>query len=192
MKKTFSALFDVDIKGFRAPFYRHNNNTYPAVDNAGLLYDCSKTRFEIAFKAIPFVQKRYMYTTTYPIIKPILKCVAAAYNAYSGSPRIPYHITRDVVEFPTLGISDYTLIEDPHGPLFHPVDAEKIGEIWIECLTSQISGGGGIMTIQAHPGRLSPAYVGALDFFIRNALQRGATFSTPKKIRENFGVENVV
>jgi len=188
MKKTFSALFDLDIKGFRAPYYQHNNNTYLAVENAGLYYDCSKTRFEIAFKAIPFVQKRYMYTKTYPLIKPILKSVAAVYNASYKSPRVPYRITPNVVEFPTLGISDYTLIEDPHGPLFLPKDAEKIGDIWIECLDSQISGGGGVMTIQAHPGRLSPAYVDALEYFIRKVLLRGATFSTPQKIRENFGI----
>lgn len=186
MKKTFSALFDLDIEGFRAPYYEHNTNTYPAVENAGLTYDCSKTRFEIAFKAIPFVQKRYMYTKTYPFTKPVLKCVAILYNAYYHSPRVPYRITQNVVEFPTLGISDYTLIEDPHGPLFRPKDAEKIGTIWIECLTSQISGGGGVMTIQAHPGRVSPAYVDSLEYFIRNALQRGVTFSTPGELRENF------
>jgi len=187
MKKTFSALFDLDIEGFRAPWYKHNDNTYPAAENAGLNYDCSKTRFEIAFKSIPFVQKRYMYTKIYPFIKPALKGVAIVYNAYYHSPRVPYRITPNVVEFPTLGISDYTLIEDPHGPLFRPEDAEKIGNIWIECLASHIAGGGGVMTIQAHPGRVSPAYVDALDYFIKNALQRGVTFSPPRKLRETFG-----
>jgi peptidoglycan/xylan/chitin deacetylase (PgdA/CDA1 family) len=187
MKKTFSALFDLDIQGFRAPDYEHNSNTYPAVENAGLTYDCSKVRFEIAFKAIPFVQKRYMYTKTYPFMKPALKCVAIAYNAYHHAPRVPYLITPNVVEFPTLGISDYTLIEEPPGPLFRPADTEKIGSIWIECLASQIAGGGGVMTIQAHPGRVSPAYVDALDYFIKNALQRGVTFSPPRKLRETFG-----
>jgi len=186
MKKTFSSLFDLDIQGFRAPYYQHNDNTYPAVENTGLRYDCSKTRFEIAFKAIPFVQKRYMYTKTYPFMKPALKGVAFVYNTLHHAPRVPYRITRTVAEFPTLGISDYTLIEDPHGPLFQPGDTEKIGNIWIECLASQIAGGGGVMTIQAHPGRMSPAYVDALDYFIKNALHRGAVFSTPRKIRETL------
>jgi len=186
MKKTFLTLFDLDIQGFRAPYYKHNTNTYPAAENAGLTYDCSKTRFEIAFKAIPFVQKHYMYTKTYPFTKPVLQGVAYIFNAYHHSPRVPYRITPNVAEFPTLGISDYTLIEDPHGPLFRPKDTEKIGNIWIECLASQIAGGGGVMTIQAHPGRMSPAYVDALDYFIRNALLRGVTFSTPRKIRETL------
>lgn len=186
MKKTFSSLFDLDIEGFRAPFYQHNKNTYPAADRAGLQYDCSKKRFETAFKGIPFVQKRYMYTKTYPFTKPALKCIAAVYNAYCHSPRAPYRITPNVVEFPTLGISDYTLIEDPRGPLFRPEDAEKIGTIWIDGLLSYMQGGGGVMTLQAHPGRLAPRYIDSLEYFIRNALNLGATFSTPREIRETY------
>jgi len=186
MKKTFSSLFDLNIEGFRAPWYQHNNNTYPAVDNAGLMYDCSKKRFEIAFKGIPFVQKRYMYTKTYPFTKPFLKFIAGVYNIYCNSPRIPYRITPNVVEFPTLGISDYTLIEDPSGPLFRPEDAEKIGNIWVDGLLSYMQGGGGVLTVQAHPGRLAPRYIDSLEYFIRNARNLGATFSTPRKIRENY------
>lgn len=142
MKKTFSSLFDLDIEGFRTPFYQHNNNTYPAEDNAGLTYDCSKNRFETAFKGIPFVQERYMYTKIYPFTKPAQKFIAAVHNAYCNSPRIPYLITPKVVEFPTLGISDYTLIEDPYGPLFHPEDAKEIGNIWIDGLLSYMQGRG--------------------------------------------------
>lgn len=186
MKKTFSDLFDLDIEGFRAPWYKHNSNTYQAIDNAGLHHDCSKKRFEIAFKYIPFIQKRYIFTKSYPFVKPALKLMATAYNAYSNSPRLPYCITSNVVEFPTLGISDYSLIDDPRGPLFRPEDSEKIGKIWIECLTSMKQGGGGVMTIQVHPGRLSPNYLNSLEYFVRNAIQLGAIFSTPREIRGNY------
>jgi len=186
MKKTFSALFDLNIEGFRAPWYQHNHNTYPAVDNAGLTYDCSKKRFEIAFKRIPFFEKRYMYSSTYPLFKPALRFVAIAYNTYCNSPQIPYRITSNVIEFPTLGISDYSLIGDPRGPLFRPEDFEKIGNIWIECLASLKQVGGGVMTLQAHPGRISPSYVNSLEYFIKSAMQLGATFATPCEIRENY------
>ena len=186
MKKTFSTLFDLDIEGFRAPWYKHNNNTYQALDNAGLHYDCSKKRFEIAFKHIPFIQKRYIFTNSYPFIKPALKFAATLYNAYCHSPQIPYRITSNVVEFPTLGISDYSLIADPRGPLFHPEESEKMGKIWIECLASLKQGGGGVMTLQVHPGRLSPEYLNSLEYFIRNSLQLGAIFSTPCEIRGNY------
>ena len=182
MKTTFSHIFDLDIEGFRAPWYKHNSSTYLAVDKAGLKYDCSKKRFEIAFKGIPFVQKRYMYTMTYPYSKPLLKLVASLYNLYCKSPRTPYYITANVLEFPTLGISDYSLIDDPRGPRYRPHESIKIGEIWTECLTSLKQRGGGILTLQAHPCRVSPKYLASLDYFIQHALQLGARFSTPSDI----------
>lgn len=182
MKKVFSQIFDLNIEGFRAPWYKHNNTTYLAVDQVGLKYDCSKKRFEIAFKGIPFVQKRYMYTKTYPYTKPLLELVASLYNVYSKSPRKPYYITSNVLEFPTLGISDYSLIGDPHGPMYQPGDSIKIGEIWTECLTSLKQKGGGILTLQAHPCRISPGYLESLEYFIQYALQLGAVFSTPSDI----------
>lgn len=185
MKKTFSTLFDLDINGFRAPWYKHNTNTYLALDNAGLQYDCSKKRFEIAFKGLPFFQKRYMYTKMYPMSRPALKFLATLYNTCCNSPPHPYPITPRVVEFPTLGISDYTLIADPRGPLFNPEDSEKIGRIWVECLASLKQQGGGVMTLQVHPGRISPGYVDALAYFIRESIQLGAVFSTPSEIRGN-------
>lgn len=52
MKRVFSKVFDLEIEGFRAPWYKHNPATYLAVDRAGLRYDCSKKRFEIAFKGV--------------------------------------------------------------------------------------------------------------------------------------------
>jgi peptidoglycan/xylan/chitin deacetylase (PgdA/CDA1 family) len=186
MKKIFSTLFDLDIAGFRAPWYKHNNNTFQAVDNAGLQYDCSKKRFEIAFKGVPFFQKRYMFTKTYPISRPALKFLATVYNIYCNSPRVPYRITPHVVEFPTLGISDYTLITDPRGPLFRPEESEMMGKIWTECLASLKHGGGGVMTLQVHPGRMSPEYLDSLEYFIKESMQMGAIFSTPSEIRGDY------
>jgi len=186
MKKTFLTLFDLNIEGFRAPWYKHNNNTYQALDDAGLNYDCSKKRFEIAFKYIPFIQKRYIFSNGYPFFKPALKLMAAAYNTYHNSPRLPYRITSNVVEFPTLGVSDYTLIDDPRGPLFRPESSEMMGKIWIECLASLQKSGSGVMTIQVHPGRLSPGYLDSIEYFFKNAVQLGAIFSTPREIRRNY------
>jgi peptidoglycan/xylan/chitin deacetylase (PgdA/CDA1 family) len=182
MKKTFSQLFNIEILGFRAPFYKHNSNTYLAIDKVGLKYDCSKKRFEIAFKGIPFVQRKYMYTRTYPFTRPFLKSIASLYNFIKKSPRKPYYITPNVMEFPTLGISDYSLIGDPRGPRFNPNDTIKITEIWIECLTSLLKKGGGVLTLQAHPGRMSPAYLSSLDCFIKRSLELGVAFSTPRNV----------
>ena len=42
------------------------------------------------------------------------------------------------------------------------------------------------MTLQAHPGRISPDYLDSFEYFIKNAMQMGVTFSTPREIRENY------
>lgn len=186
MMKTFSHDFDLNIEGFRAPLHCHNNNTYLAVEHAGLKYDCSKKRFEIVFKRIPFFEKRYMYTKMYPYVKPFLKIMGSAYNGYNKSPPFPFYITPNVLEFPTLGITDYALIVDPQGPRFSPDESTKIGNIWTECLIELKKRGGGVMTLQAHPGRLSPAYMASLDYFIQNALKLGAVFSTPNEICHSY------
>ncbi|HOB43287.1 MAG: polysaccharide deacetylase family protein [Candidatus Methanoculleus thermohydrogenotrophicum] len=179
MKRVFSKVFDLEIEGFRAPWYKHNPATYLAVDRAGLRYDCSKKRFEIAFKGVPFVQKRYMDMATYRYAKPLLELAGSLYNLYSKSPRLPCYITSNVLEFPTLGISDYSLIGDPRGPRYRPDESIKMGEIWVECLASLKQRGGGVLTLQAHPCRVSPEYLASLDYFIQHALRLGAVFSTP-------------
>ena len=186
MKKIFLKEFGINIEGFRAPYYKHNRNTFLAIENAGLKYDCSKKRFEIAFKRIPFYQKKYMYTPTYALAKPFLKAIGSAYNRIFNSPSYPYYITPNVLCFPTLGISDYSLIGDPKGPKYTPKDWKKICEIWIECLYEFQHCGGGVMTLQAHPGRMSPQYLRALDFFIRDAKKMGVSFSTPNELTKSY------
>lgn len=186
MMKTFDDFFNLNIEGFRAPYYRHNENTYQALDNAGLKYDCSKKRFEIAYKRIPFFQTRYMYTKIYPVARPLLKLIGNMYNWYCNSPQVPYRLTENVIEFPTLGISDYSLITDPLGPKFLASDSNKISEIWTECLVAFNERGGGVMTLQAHPSGLSPAYMGGMDQFIKNAKKMGAVFSTPNELYKRY------
>jgi len=188
MKKTFLELFDIELNGFRAPWYKHNNNTYLALKKAGLSYDCSKKRFEIAFKHIPYIEQKYMYFPTYYFIKPFLKTIADIYNIYNKVYRHPYYITSSVLEIPTLGISDYTLIDDPRGPKYSPMDVEKIGRIWIECLSSLKQSGGGVLNLQAHPGRLSPKYLKALEYFIFNALKLGVEPSTVGEISKKYHI----
>lgn len=186
MIKSFYHDFDLNIEGFRSPLHCHNQNTYLAVEKAGLKYDCSKKRFEIVFKRIPFYEKRYIYTKSYPIARPFLKIIGSVYNGYNKSLPFPFYITPKVLEFPTQGITDYSLIVDSQGPRFSPNEALKIGEIWTECLIELKQRGGGVMTLQAHPGRLSPAYIASLDHFIQNALKLGAVFSTPNEICHRY------
>ena len=68
-----------------------------------------------------------------------------------------------------------------------PEDSIKIGEVWLENLRC-LEKSGGILVLQAHPGRMSPDYVDALDYFIRNALKHGAVFKTLNSIASEFMV----
>ena len=60
MINTINDILGVEVTGFRAPWYKHNRNTYIALSEVGLQYDSSQNRFEIAFKRIPRIEKEYM------------------------------------------------------------------------------------------------------------------------------------
>jgi len=187
MKKIFSDLFDIDINGFRAPWYKHNKNLFQALSRTDMRFDCSRKRFEIAFKNIPYFRKKYMYSPFYPPLKPFLKFIAKAYNfTHNTDHRYPYFIYPGILEIPTLGISDYSLIGDRNGPKFSPNECNKIASIWIECSTSFIASGGGVLTIQAHPGGVSPLYNEALDLFIRENIKKGSNFLPAEEVCTMF------
>ena len=174
MIEVFKDVLDIEITGFRAPWYKHNENTYLALDKAGLLYDSSKKRFEIAFKKVPYVERKYLDFRYYKQIKPILRGAAQVYNYFSHTSKYPYFITKNVLEIPALGISDTSLIHSVKGPRYQPEDYKKIANIWLEnleCLTE-----GGILVINAHPGSVSPEYMPAIEYFIKKSQEKGAEF----------------
>lgn len=185
MINTINDVIRVEITGFRAPWYKHNRNTYIALSKVGLQYDSSQKRFEIAFKRIPRIEKEYMDFKHYTLIKPVLVKIAQSYNFFMGKRKFPYYVAESVLEIPVLGISDYTLIDSPKGPKYVPSESEKIGEIWLECF-KQLKGSGGVFVLQAHPGRVSPEYTMSLDYFIENALKHGAVFKTLSSITSLF------
>lgn len=185
MIKIINDILDVEVKGFRAPWYKHDKNTYLALNKAGLMYDSSQKRFEIAIKGLPYIQKEYIDFKYYNLIKPVLVKIAQSYNLLLQRKRFPYHVAKGVLEIPVLGISDYTLIDAPKGPRFTPENSIKIGMIWLESLKC-LEKRGGILVLQAHPGRMSPYYVGALEYFIKNALEKGVTFNTLESITSKF------
>jgi peptidoglycan/xylan/chitin deacetylase (PgdA/CDA1 family) len=185
MINTINDVLGVEVTGFRAPWYKHDRNTYIALSEVGLQYDSSQKRFEIAFKRIPRIEKEYVDFKHYNLIKPILVKTAQCYNFFMGIKKFPCYIADGVIEIPALGISDYTLIDSPKGPKYTPGESEKIGMIWLECF-KQLTVGGGVFVLQAHPGRVSPTYISGLDYFIKNALKHGATFKTLSSITSQF------
>ncbi len=186
MVKIISDMLDVQLNGFRAPWYKHDKNTYIALSKVGLQYDSSQKRFEIATKWIPYIEKRYLEFKYYNFIKPILIKAAQSYNLILKRKRYPYYVAEGVLEIPVLGISDFSVIDDKKGPRYMPKDSIKIGKIWLENLKC-LERVGGVLVLQAHPCRMSPDYVGALDYFIKYALKSGAEFETLSSIAFEFG-----
>ena len=181
MIKIINDVLDVKVTGFRAPWYKYNNNTYIALSKVGLLYDSSQKRFEIAFKNIPYIEKRYMDAKYYNLIKPFLVGIAQSYNLIHQRKTFPYYIDGDILEIPVLGISDYSLIGSNKGPKYSSENSWKIGEIWLENLKC-LKKGGGVLVIQAHPGRMSPKYIDGLEYFISKAILYGVQFRSLNSI----------
>ena len=187
MTQIIEDVLDIQVTGFRAPWYKHDKNTYAALHKVGLHYDSSQKRFEIAFKGIPYVEKSYLDFEYYNLFKPMLVGIAQSYNLLLGRNKRPYFVAENVLEIPVLGISDFTLIESAKGPKYTYADNQKIGEIWLENLKCLKKLGGGVLTIQAHPGRISPNYIPGLIYFIENALKNNATFSTLGSVASKLG-----
>ena len=187
MIEGFYDILGVDVKGFRAPWCKWDKNTHLALSRVGLKYDSSIKRLEILFR-LPYIRKRNMEIMGYGYIKPFLKLGAQLYNVTQRSSRYPYYVAPNLLEIPVLGYSDHYLIDSPKGPGYTKSDVDKIGAVWLEnlrCLDK-----GGVMVIDAHPGFFSPDYVGAMDYFIKNALKSGAVFRTLCAIASEFG-ENI-
>lgn len=184
MIEGFYDIFGVELKGFRAPWCKWDRNTHIALSKVGLKYDSSIKRLEILFR-LPYIRTKNMDIKCYGYTKPFLKVSAQLYNMSQRSSRYPYFIAPDLLEIPVLGYSDHYLISSPKGPKYTKNDVDKIGSVWLENLKC-LSNTGGVVVIDAHPGFFSPDYVGALDYFISNALKNGAMFETLKSIALNF------
>ena len=172
---------DVEITGFRAPWYMHDKNTYKALNRVGLKYDSSQKKFEIAFKGVPHFRKKYLDSKLFPYSKPFLTYIAKTYNSIYTTNG---YVNNNVLELPVLGISDFTLIEAKNGPKYKPNESIKIGQIWNENLKCAYRNKSKMLIIQAHPGRMSPDYLVGLEYFIIKGLGYGAEFLTLNNISE--------
>lgn len=184
MVNGFYDVLGLELKGFRSPYCKYNRNTFIALNKVGLKYDSSVKRFEIMFR-MPYVNKKNMDVRGYGYIKPFLKLSAQMYNTLKGIERFPYNIYSNLLEIPVLGDSDYYLISSRNGPKYQKKDVEKIGSVWLENLKC-FDDHGGILVINAHPNHFSPDYVGAMDYFIKNALKYDVTFMTLETITNEY------
>ena len=170
-KKIFNAVLGFIPEGFRAPWLRHNKNTYMALSKTGFLYDSSQARHEFPYKTprkSPLFADKFLYdSSAYFLLKPFLG-IALRIMGSDAHPRPFFLENSDLVELPITAPDDWYLISHKNGPRYTPEHAYKIAEIWLEIIRHMKRRKNSLFVVQAHPGRMSPAYVKAIDAFLSN------------------------
>jgi len=199
MSDTIYEILGVKIKGFRAPWLQHNENTYTALGEVGLIYDSSLLRNDLIFvsstlrkrnitiggryatliRKMPFNNKIALDIYKIALHK---RVVLRSYNKTLVS---PFLINDKVVELPITNPDDWYLISNPQGPLYMPEECNEIGNIWLEVLRFMCKNKN-LLVIQAHPGRMSPDYLGALEYFLENATNFNIKFRKLNEIAQDF------
>lgn len=167
-QEIFEDVLGITPVGFRAPWLQHDKNTYIAVKETGFLYDSSQSRdefpYKIPFKSPLFPGKFLWSLRVYPLIKPFLQPILTRYY----SPAEPFYLGNKLVELPITGPDDSYCISPKvkRGPKYSPDQANMIAKIWLEIVESMKKQGNKLFVVLAHPGRMSPLYLEALDIFL--------------------------
>jgi len=168
-KSVFNNILGFIPIGFRAPWLQHNQNTYLALIKTGFLYDSSQARLEVQLR-IPFIRLPFFNNFSYdwavfPLIKPFLRFAASA--RYRQTPAKPIWLYNQLVELPITSPDDWFLISCKQGPRYSPAQAYRITKVWLDIVKDMKQRENQLFVVQAHPGRMSPHYLEALDLFLK-------------------------
>jgi peptidoglycan/xylan/chitin deacetylase (PgdA/CDA1 family) len=163
-KQIFKDILGFIPIGFRAPWLAHDKNTYLALIRTGFLYDSSRARREILLK-LPLVNKFSYDLGAFPLVKPFLRFYA--YARFCQTLAEPFYLHNQLVELPITGPDDYYFISSENGPKYLPKQAHRIVEIWLDIISDMKQRENQLFVVQAHPGRMSPSYIKAIDLFIK-------------------------
>lgn len=162
-KQIFKDILGFSPAGFRAPWLAHDRNTYPALIRTGFLYDSSRGRKEVL--ELPLINKFTYDLGVFPLVKPFLRFCASA--RFWQTPAKPFYLNNQLVELPITGPDDYYFISSENGPKYLPKQARRIVEIWLDVVSDMKQRENQLFVIQAHPGRMSPSYLEAIDLFLK-------------------------
>ena len=189
-KRIFGDILDYIPKGFRAPYVRHDKNTYVALVKTGFIYDSSQVRGEVFPMGIPFggltFFNNFLYDwRVFPLVKPLLRFAASV--TFCPTPAKPFYLHNRLVELPITGPDDYYLISRNNGPRYSPTESYRIAEVWLDIVSDMKQRENQLFVIQAHPGRMSPSYMEAIDIFLA-AISNDSRVKTKllKEVAESF------
>lgn len=197
-------ILGVKIKGFRAPWLQHNENTYAALSEVELMYDSSMIRNDLMFGSTTMRKRNInIEGQRATLIGKIPFGGKTALDAYKiARSKIvelksfkkvlvhPFLLNDDVVELPITNPDDWYLISNPKGPLYKHEESEEIGKIWLEILRL-MRRNKNLLVIQAHPGRMSPEYLSGLEYFLNNAKNYNLLFKRLDEAAHDFVVNKI-
>lgn len=168
-KRIFYDILGFILTGFRAPWLQHDRNTYLALIKTGFLYDSTQSRLEVPLR-VPFIQLPFINKFSYdwgvfPLIKPFLRFVAAV--RFRQTPAKPICLHGQLIELPITAPDDWYFISYKNGPRYPPAQAYRIAEVWLDIVKDMRQRENQLFVVQAHPGRISPLYIEALDLFLK-------------------------
>jgi len=161
-KKIFKNVMGIIPTGFRAPYLKHDYNTFLALVRAGFTYDSSRARNEFITK-IPVLNKYTYDMGLYPLIRPGLGICASL--IYRSIPSQAFLLGDSLVEVPLTGPSDSLLgriYKEPHKKSF----CEQIAGLWLDILEIMRNRTDQVYVIQWHPSIVSPGFLDAIEIFL--------------------------
>jgi peptidoglycan/xylan/chitin deacetylase (PgdA/CDA1 family) len=183
-KQIFKDILGFIPSGFRAPWLEHDKNTYLALIRTGFLYDSSRGRREVLLD-LPLINKISYDLGVFPLIKPFLRFYALARCRHT--PAKPIFLHNQLAELPITGPDDYHFISSKYGPRYLPTQAHRIAEIWLDIVRDMKQRGNQLFVVQAHPGRMSPLYIEAIDRFLAGIINdSGVKITLLKEVAESF------
>lgn len=168
-------------RGFRAPYLVCDRHTLPALGQVGLEYDSSLTVLEPLIYVANMLRRR---RDTHP---PSRFLAGLWYRGLARSMVSGPYWAGNVLEFPVLDLDDWFLIEWHDGPRYSPEESRDLGEVWLRALRNMMKfRWNRCLVLQAHPGRMSPDFLPALDWFLTQARELPVQFLTLAQATDMF------
>jgi len=185
MNRIFKETLGESPAGFRAPFLAHDSNLYPALAKAGLRYDSSRIARDILLRIRNLLSKRPL---AYRDPARRLPSLLTAHVLGKTASR-PYEVAPGVIELPVFELDDWYFIESDRGPRLRPEEGALLAQTWLSAVR-HFSRPGNLLVLQAHPGRISPGYLKALESFLEESQRLGSEFLSLRELARRVSVSN--
>jgi len=182
MKQVFEKVLGEPPLGFRAPFLAHDANLYTALEKAGFEYDSSRVARDMFLRISNLFSSRPLAYRD-----PVWRVPSLLAGHVSGRDRPrPHLLSTSVIEFPVFELDDWFFFESDRGPRLGPKEGFLFAETWLKAVR-HFSQAGNVLVLQAHPKRISPSRLKALEYFLEQAHALGSEFCKLGELARRHG-----